>query len=49
MVPRDFALESACRSVCSVHDSVRKISAERCGCLVFVGVGMGGEGDGLIG
>ena len=49
MVPHDFALESACGLVCSVHGSIRKLSAECCGYLVFVGVGMGGEGAELVG
>ena len=48
MVPHDFALESACCSNCSVHGSAPKLSAEGCGYLLFVGVGMGGESDGMV-
>ena len=48
MFPHDFALESAYGFVCSMHDSVRKQSAESCGYVVFVGVGVG-EGDRLVG
>ena len=49
MVPHDLVFESASGSLCSMHDSVRKLSAEGCGYLVFVGEGMGGEGDGWLG
>ena len=49
IVPHDFALESACGSICSIHDSVQKLSAVGCGYRIFVGVGMAGEGDGLVG
>ena len=49
MVPRDTALESACDSICSKHDSVRKLSSEGCGYLVFISVDKGGDVDGLVG
>ena len=45
--PHNLALEIACGSVCNLHDSIRKLSAEGCGCLVSVGVGLG-EGDELV-
>ena len=49
MVPHDFALGSACGTLCGMHDSVRKPSAESCGYLMFVDVRIGGESDEMLG
>ena len=49
IVPHDLVLGSVCDSICSLHDSVRKLSAEGCCYVVFVGVGTGGEGEWLVG
>ena len=51
IVLHDLELESACGFVYGVQDILRKLSAEDCGYLqylVFVCVGVGGEGDGLV-
>ena len=38
IVPHNLALESACGSIRSMHDSDQKLSTEGCGYLVFLSV-----------